>query len=73
MIYMICSNCNVEMKKAVTSAATGGVFFVSDAESNKKLFSIQKSSKVNSYCCPECGKIELYAEDTSIFKDKNDE
>lgn len=52
------------------NAATGGVFYVSSAEkSGNKLFSIQKSSKVNSYCCPECGKIELYAEDTSIFKD----
>ncbi len=58
------------MKKAVMNAATGGVFYVSSAEkSGNKLFSIQKSSKVNSYCCPECGKIELYAEDTSIFKD----
>ena len=67
---MICPNCKVEMKKAVTSAATGGVFYVSSAEkSDNKLFSIQKSSKVNSFCCPECGKIELYAADTSIFKD----
>lgn len=58
------------MKKAVMNAATGGVFYVSSAEkSGNKLFSIQKSSKVNSYCCPECRKIELYAEDTSIFKD----
>lgn len=61
------------MKKAVTTAATGGVFFVSVEKTDNKLFSIQKSSKVNSYCCPECGKIELYAEEPSIFKDKNDE
>lgn len=67
---MICSNCKVEMKKAVMSAATGGVFSVSNGEkTDNKLFSIQKSSRINSYCCPECGKIELYAEDTSIFKD----
>ena len=58
------------MKKAVMNAATGGVLYIAnDEKADNKLFSVKKSSKVNSYCCPECGKIELYAEDTSLFKD----
>ena len=71
---MICSNCKVDMKKAVMNAATGGVLYIAnDEKADNKLFYVKKSSKVNCFCCPECGKIELYAADVTLFKDNKDE
>lgn len=62
------------MKKAVMNAATGGVFYVSSAEkSGNKLFSIQKSSKVNSYSVPNAEKSSFMRKIHQFLRITNDE
>ena len=65
---MKCEECGSEMKEAIATAATGGLLYVSDTKKN--MIGIHKNSKVNCFCCPECGYIELYAVDPTIFKER---
>lgn len=56
------------MKKAVISAAVGGVLNV--ANKDKKLLDGNKCSGIDCFGCPSCGYIELYAQNPKVFKDK---
>lgn len=61
--------CGTEMyNKAVLSAAVGGVLNV--ANMNKKLLDGDRCSGVDCFGCPNCGYIELYAQNPKVFKDK---
>lgn len=66
---MDCPKCGAEMyNKATLSAAVGGVLTV--ANLNKKLLDGDKQSNVICYGCPECGYMEMYAQNPKVFKDK---
>lgn len=65
---MDCPKCKTEMKKAVISAAVGGVLSVMNGE--KKLLDGNRCCGVDCFGCPECGYIELYAQNSKVFKDK---
>lgn len=56
------------MKKAIISAAVGGVLSVMNGE--KKLLDGNRCSGVDCFGCPNCGYIELYAQNPKVFKDK---
>jgi rubrerythrin len=57
-----CMKCNAGMKKALLSANGGYVL----AEEIKKGFN-RNVSTVDTYVCPKCGYIEMYAEKPEIF------
>ena len=66
---MDCPKCGTEMyNNAVLSAAVGGVLNV--ANMNKKLLDGDRCSGVECFGCPNCGYIELYAQNPKVFKDK---
>lgn len=56
------------MKEAFISAAVGGVLNV--ANPKRKLLDGNKTAGVDCFGCPNCGYIELYAQNPKIFKDK---
>lgn len=57
-----CKSCNVEIKNASLSANGGYVLL----EEDKKGFGA-KVCNVNTYVCPKCGHIELFAEKPEMF------
>ena len=66
---MDCPKCKTEMKEALISAAVGGVLNV--ANPTRKLLDGNKTAGVDCFGCPNCGYIELYAQNPKVFKDQS--
>ncbi len=62
---MKCGRCEAEMYQAKLDAKIVGAQLVEILLVNRKkgLFSSEKRSAVSCYVCPECGHIELFADD----------
>ena len=63
---MKCNKCDTEMLRAYLTG--NGLYPVLLTNKKKGVFETERRSAVLSYVCPQCGHIELYAENPQKLK-----
>jgi ribosomal protein S27AE len=60
-----CTNCETPMTQVWLNTGSGTLII---EESKTGLFIKRKSSPVNPFVCPKCGRLELFAEKPEVFE-----
>ncbi|SHK58648.1 hypothetical protein SAMN05443507_11730 [Alicyclobacillus tolerans] len=65
-----CRACGESLVKVWVNSGSGTIIL----EESKKggPFTNRRSSAVDAYLCPKCGRVELFAQNPKVFMDAND-